>query len=124
MGKFLEEPKQGGLHGASYCLVSVGHNICLISWLPFVLRASDERGCDRSQHHALVGDHVDNAGHTIVVKTSDGVDETYNLGRDSAIDAKDGFLGAAHFTGKEGDHVIVYHTEAGGRKVVHLLERL
>jgi hypothetical protein len=31
---------------------------------------------------------------------------------------------AAHFTGKEGDHVIVYHTEEGGRKVVHLLKHL
>ena len=68
--------------------------------------------------------HVDNAGHTIVVKTSDGVDETYDLGRDSAIDTKDGLVDAAHFTGKEGDHVIVYHTEEGGRKVVHLLKRL
>lgn len=68
--------------------------------------------------------HVDNASHTIVVKTSDGVDETYDLGRDTAIDTKDGLLDAAHFTGKEGDHVIVYHSEEGGRKVVHLLKRL
>jgi Cu/Ag efflux protein CusF len=67
---------------------------------------------------------VDKAGHTIVVKTSDGVDETYNLGRDSAIDTKDGLVDLAHFTGKEGDHVIVYHTEEGGRKVVHLLKHL
>jgi Cu/Ag efflux protein CusF len=67
---------------------------------------------------------VDKAGHTVVVKTTDGVDETYDLGRDSAIDTKEGFVDLAHFTGKEGDHVIVYHTEEGGRKVVHLLERL
>jgi Cu/Ag efflux protein CusF len=67
---------------------------------------------------------VDKAGHTVVVKTSDGADETYDLGRDSAIDTKDGLVDAAHFTGKEGDHVIVYHTEEGGRKVVHLLKHL
>lgn len=67
---------------------------------------------------------VDKAGHTVVVKTSDGVDETYDLGRDSAIDTKDGLVDLAHFTGKEGDHVIVYHTEEGGRKVVHLLKHL
>jgi Cu/Ag efflux protein CusF len=67
---------------------------------------------------------VDKAGHKVVVKTSDGVDETYDLGRDSAIDTKDGLVDVAHFTGKEGDHVIVFHTEEGGRKVVHLLKHL
>jgi Cu/Ag efflux protein CusF len=67
---------------------------------------------------------VDKAGHKVVVKTSDGVDQTYDLGRDSAIDTKDGLVDAAHFTGKEGDHVIVYHTEEAGRKVVHLLRHL
>jgi len=68
--------------------------------------------------------HVDKAGQKVVVKTSDGVDETYDLGRDSAIDTKDGLVDLAHFTGKQGDHVIVYHTEEGGRKVVHLLKHL
>ena len=67
---------------------------------------------------------VDKAGHKVVVKSADGVDETFHLGRDSAIDTKDGLVDAAHFTGKEGDHVIVYHTEEGGRKVVHLLKHL
>jgi Cu/Ag efflux protein CusF len=67
---------------------------------------------------------VDKTGHTLAVKTSDGAEETYHLGRDSAIDTKDGLVDVAHFTGKEGDHVIVYHTEEGGRKVVHLLEHL
>jgi len=67
---------------------------------------------------------VDKAGHTVVVKTSNGVDETYHLGRDSAIDTKNGLVDAAHFAGKEGDHVILYHTEEGGRKVVHLLKHL
>lgn len=67
---------------------------------------------------------VDKAGHKVVVKTSDGVEETYDLGRDSAIDTKNGLVDAAHFTAKEGDHVIVYHTEEGGRKVVRLLKHL
>ena len=67
---------------------------------------------------------VDKAGQKVVVKTSDGAEETYDLGRDSAIDTKDGLVDAAHFTGKEGDHVIVYHTEEGERKVVHLLKHL
>jgi Cu/Ag efflux protein CusF len=67
---------------------------------------------------------VDKAGHKVVVKSADGVEETYDLGRDSAIDTKDGLVDVAHFTGKEGDHVIVYHTEEGGRKVVHLLKHL
>ena len=68
--------------------------------------------------------HVDKAGHKIVVKTSEGVDETYDLGRDSAIDTKDGIVDFARFTGKEADRVIVYHTEEAGRKVIHLLKHL
>jgi hypothetical protein len=67
---------------------------------------------------------VDKAGHTVVVKTADGAEETYDLGRDSAIDTKDSLVDVARFTGKEGDHVIVYHTEEGGRKLVHLLKHL
>jgi Cu/Ag efflux protein CusF len=67
---------------------------------------------------------VDKAGHKVVVKSAEGVDETYDLGRDSAIDTKHGLVSVAHFTGKEGDHVIVYHTEEGGRKVVHLLRHI
>jgi len=67
---------------------------------------------------------VDKASRKIVVRTSDGMDRTYHLGRDSAIDTEDGIVDIAHFTGKEGDHVIIYHTEEGGRKVVHLLKRL
>jgi len=67
---------------------------------------------------------VDKAGHKVVVKTSEGAEETYDLGRDSAVDTGHGLVDAARFTGKEGDHVVVYHTEEGGRKVVHLLKRL
>jgi Cu/Ag efflux protein CusF len=67
---------------------------------------------------------VDKAGRKVVVKSADGVDETYDLGRDAAIDTKDGLVDVAHFAGKEGDHVIVYHTEEGGRKVIHLLKHL
>lgn len=67
---------------------------------------------------------VDKTGHTVVVRTSDGVDETFHLGRDSAIDSKDGLVDAAHFAGEEGDHVVVYHTQEAGRKVIHLLKSL
>jgi hypothetical protein len=66
----------------------------------------------------------DKTSHKIVVRTSDGMDKTFHLGRDSAIDTEDGLVDAAHFTPKEGDHVVVYHTEEGGRKVVHLLKHL
>jgi Cu/Ag efflux protein CusF len=68
--------------------------------------------------------HVDKGGRTVAVKTADGAEETFDLGRDSAIDTKDGLVDVAHFTGKEGDHVIVYHTEEAGHKVVHLLKHL
>jgi Cu/Ag efflux protein CusF len=68
--------------------------------------------------------HVDKAGRTVAVKTADEAEETFDLGRDTAIGAKDGLVDVAHFTGKEGDHVIVYHTEEAGHKVVRLLKHL
>jgi Cu/Ag efflux protein CusF len=67
---------------------------------------------------------VDKAGKKVVVKGTDGVNETYDLGKDSALDTKHGIVDVAHYTGRVGDHVIVYHTEEGGRKVVHLLKHL
>lgn len=68
--------------------------------------------------------HVDKASQTVVVKTADGADETYHLGRDTAVDSGHGLVDAAHFAGKEGDHVIVYHTEEGARKVAHLIKHI
>jgi len=100
-----------------------------------VVRYTGEAGHETADHIDVFGHdalkttdgtltQVDKAGHKVVVKTADGADETYHLGRDSAIDTKDGLVDAARFTGKEGDHVIVYHTEEAGRKVVHLLKHM
>jgi len=100
-----------------------------------VVRYTGAAGRETAEHIGVFGHdalkstegtitHVDHAGHTVAVKTSDGAEETYDMGRDSAVDTEHGLVDAAHFTGKEGDHVIVYHTEQGGRKVVHLLKRL
>ncbi len=67
---------------------------------------------------------VDQVGHNVVIKTSKGAEETYDLGQEAAVDTKSGITDAARFTAKEGDHVIVYHTEEGGHKVIHLLKHL
>jgi Cu/Ag efflux protein CusF len=102
---------------------------------PVVVRYTGAAGRETADHIDVFGHdalkttegtltQVDKAAHKVVVKSADGVDETYDLGRDSAIDTKDGLVDVAHFAGKEGDHVIVYHTEEGGRKVVHLLKHL
>jgi len=66
------------------------------------------------------GTRVDKAGQEVSVKTSDGAGEIYDFGRECAIETVHGLVDAARFTGKEGDHVVVYHTEEGGRKVAHL----
>jgi Cu/Ag efflux protein CusF len=100
-----------------------------------VVRYTDTAGRETADHIDVFGHdalrttqgtltQVDKAGHKIVVKTSEGADETYDLGRDSAIDTEHGLVDVAHFAGKEGDHVVVYHTEEGGRKVVDLLKHL
>lgn len=68
--------------------------------------------------------HMDKAAHKVVVKTADGAEETYDLGKDATIDTKNGVVDAAHFTAKEGDRVVVYHAEEGGRKVVRFLKHI
>jgi hypothetical protein len=62
---------------------------------------------------------VGEGGKTVVVKTSDGTEHTFDVaGRDTADTAKD--LGkAADKTGK----VTVYYTEKGGKKIAHFFEK-
>ncbi len=67
---------------------------------------------------------VDKDGRHVVIRTKNGAEETYDLGHDAALDTTDGVADASDLAAKEGDHVIVYHTEQGGRKVVHVLKDL
>jgi len=102
---------------------------------PVVVRYTVEAGRETAEHVDVFGHdavktsegtitHVDSAGHKVTVKAADGAEETYAIGRDSAVDSKHGLVDAAHFTAKEGDHVVVYHTEEGGKKVAHLFKHL
>jgi arginine repressor len=67
---------------------------------------------------------VDKDGRHVVIRTKDGAEETYDLGRDAALDTADGVADASDLVAKEGDHVVVYHTKEGGRKVLHILKDL
>jgi len=100
-----------------------------------VVRSTGEAGRETAEHVDVFGHdalktsdgtitHVDNVGHKVTVKAADGAEETYDIGRDSALDSEHGLVDAARFTGREGDHVVVYHTEEGGKKVAHLFKRL
>jgi Cu/Ag efflux protein CusF len=100
-----------------------------------VVRSTGEAGRETAEHVDVFGHdalktsegtitHVDNVGHKVTVKAADGAEETYDIGRDSALDSERGLVDAARFTGKEGDHVVVYHTEEGGKKVAHLFKHL
>jgi len=100
-----------------------------------VVRYTGEAGSETADHIDVFGhdalkttegtiSHVDKVGHKVTVKAADGAEETYDIGRDSALDTGHGVVDAARVTAKEGDHVVVYHTEEGGRKVVHLFKRL
>ncbi len=62
---------------------------------------------------------VGEGGKTVVVKTADGTEHTFDVaGHDTADTAKD--LGkAADKTGK----VTVYYTEKGGKKIAHFFEK-
>jgi len=65
-------------------------------------------------------DKVGKDGKTVVVKSADGTEHSFDVaGRDSADTAKDIGKGADK-TGK----VTVYYTEQGGKKVVHFFEKL
>jgi hypothetical protein len=64
-------------------------------------------------------DKVGKDGKTVVVKSADGTEHTFDVaGRDSA-DAAKGIAKGADKTGK----VTVYYTEQGGKKVAHFFER-
>jgi hypothetical protein len=62
---------------------------------------------------------VDKDGRHVVIRAKNGTEHTYDVGRDAAIDTSDGIIGTADLAAKKGDHVVVYHTEQGGHRVIH-----
>jgi len=61
---------------------------------------------------------------TVVVKTPAGAEETLHLTERCAVDTGKGVVKGTEYVAKEGEHVTVHYTEAGGRKVVHLLKHI
>jgi hypothetical protein len=93
-------------------------------------------GTDKTAHSIVwVGDKtvktadvtVDDVGKgtkTVAVKTADGTKDTYVVSEHATVDAgKD--VGKYSVVGvKKGEHVTVYYTEEGGKKIIHAFEHL
>ena len=66
-------------------------------------------------------------GKTVVAKSAAGAEETLHLSEEASVDTGRGIRTMVEGAGKdlkEGDHVTVHYTEAGGRKVAHLFKRM
>lgn len=66
---------------------------------------------------------VDKGAHTIAIKSDDGVESTYDLTKDAAVDTEQGVVKGTEYTAKEGDKVVVHYTEDAGKKVVRFFKR-
>lgn len=64
------------------------------------------------------------AAHTVVVKTPAGAEETLHLTERCLVDTGKGVVKGTEYAAREGERVTVHYTEAGGRKVVHLLKHI
>ena len=67
---------------------------------------------------------VDNAAHTVSVKTEAGSKETYDVARDATIDTKDGVVRGSEYAAKVGEKATVHYTEEAGHKVAHFIKHL
>jgi hypothetical protein len=68
--------------------------------------------------------HVDRTAHTVGIKSEDGAEATYRLGKNAAVDTEHGVVDGTKYTAKEGDHVVVHYSEEAGHKVVHFLKNI
>ena len=67
---------------------------------------------------------VDQAAHTVGIKTEDGAEATYRFSKDAAVDTEHGVVEGTKYTAKEGDKVVVHYSEEAGHKVVHFLKHI
>jgi hypothetical protein len=68
---------------------------------------------------------VDQAAHTVKIKSDDGAEETYSVGKNAAKDSEKGVVHGWDYTvgkAKEGDKVAVQYTEEAGKKVIHFFQ--
>jgi len=61
---------------------------------------------------------IDRGGKTMVVKTSDGTEESFKLTDHAAKDAGEGIVKGS----EKGSKVVVYSTEESGKKIAHFFE--
>lgn len=69
---------------------------------------------------------VGNGAKTVIVKTGDGAEETFDLSEHAVVDTGEGIGDAAKFTADktaDGTKVTLHYTEEGGRKVAHFIKR-
>ena len=65
---------------------------------------------------------VDQSAHTVALKTEDGTEVTYHLGKDAIEDTEHGVVDGTKHTAKEGDRVVVHYSEEAGNKIIHFLK--
>jgi uncharacterized protein YjhX (UPF0386 family) len=67
---------------------------------------------------------VNQRAHTVVIRSADGAEHTYSMGRGAVVDTTNGVIDRTDLAARKGDHVIVYHTERGKQDVVHAVKDL
>jgi arginine repressor len=86
--------------------------------------ATKVKSFSKASFHTVEGTvtKVDQAGHTVVVKTADGAEATYNVAKDVTVETGDGIVKGAEYA-KEGEKVTVSYTQNAAKKVVHSVKR-
>jgi hypothetical protein len=67
---------------------------------------------------------VGKGGKEVTVKTADGTEKTFELGKDATVDTGKGVYDASKYVAKAGDKVAVYSTVEPGKEIVHLFKKL
>ena len=69
-------------------------------------------------------EHVGKGSKTVAVKTADGTKETFAVADHATVDTGKDIARYSERGTQKGEHVTVYYTEEGGKKVAHLFKRL
>jgi len=67
---------------------------------------------------------VGKAGKEVTVKTADGTEKTFELGKDATVDSGKGLYDGGKYVAKAGDKVVIYSTAEPGKEIVHLFKKL
>jgi hypothetical protein len=103
----------------------------------FVVRYTDDGARKTATALEYVGDGawkaakgtvvgLDRAGRTVVVKTADGAEWTFDAGKHAVVDTGRGIAKLGDETGEglaKGAEVTVHYTEEGGKKVAHFFRK-